>query len=376
MLPLLYFRTVTCSEWLVLRRFILLFDSKSKNRRWGPCVCNITQQISPHTDKQTTKQRICAGDKQRGKQRDPQRCRLVWHTSSLLPPTAAANFLLNISHLKQTFPPGCLRLRQYVFQHKRGDIMWLPSPPTRQSKITHGWDSAQIWIARRGRSSGKNEEVSLLGIPGLISACPSQRRPDWQAIQLSGSEKERKTVIISIIRSSPASLVDHLLSWPNELCTVWDGCARKAFSDPPAKGSDHNRKARTSGGKKQKEDTNDQTKRCQCLNTRVQSTACARCYSCNRKTQYSTRPIQEAKVASDKCLLWFHTHTFHSTNRHLLVKKKYLYIYIHNGVCSNTKVHFWRCQMFHRLKNLPKASSRGLLLWRNCSSEHTITSWR
>lgn len=82
------------------------------------------------------------------------------------------------------------------------------------------------------------------------------------------------------------------------------------------------RRGKVGGG--QKEDTDDQTKRCQCLNTRVQSTACARCYSWDRKTPYSTRP-QEAKVACEKCLLWFRTHTFHSTNRHLLVKKKYVY---------------------------------------------------
>lgn len=327
MLPLLYFQTVTCCEWLVLRQFILLFpDSKWKNRRWGPCVCNITQQISPHTNKQATKQRICAGDKQRGKQRDPQRCRLVWHTSSLLPPTAAANFLLNISHLKQTFPPGCLRLRQYVFQHKRGDIMWLLSPISPDASIkNYSWMGLSADMDRSAeKEQRKNEEVSLLEYPDW-SACA---RANGGLIDKQYNKVEaRRNGRPSLYQSSvlpPPPFVDHLRSRPNELCTVWDGCARKAFSDPPAKGSDHNRKARKSGGGGQKEDTDDQTKRCQCLNTRVQSTACARCYSWDRKTPYSTRP-QEAKVACEKCLLWFRTHTFHSTNRHLLVKKKYVY---------------------------------------------------
>lgn len=333
MLPSLYFQTVTCSEWLVLRRFILLLpDSKSENRRRGPCVCNITQQIGPHTDKQTTKQWICAGNKQRGKRRDPQRCRLVRRTSSLLPPTAAANFLLNISHLKQTFPPGCLHRRQYVFQHKRGDIMLLPSPVSPDASIKN--DSWMGLSAVTDHSAGKEQRNTRIDLrtPQPTAAWLTSNTIKWKR---EGTE-DRHYINHLFFPRLPLSII----------------CAHDLMSFVRSETAAHvklsvillqkaqiitGRRGKV-GGKKQKEDTDDQTKRCQCLNTRVQSTACARCYSWDWKTPYSTRPIQEAKVADDKCLLWFRTYTFHSTNGHLLVK--YIYICIHNGVCSNTKVHF------------------------------------
>lgn len=77
-----------------------------------------------------------------------------------------------------------------------------------------------------GRSSGK-VQISLLGILGLICVWQSQPSADWQEIQLSGSKKERKTIIISII--SP-SFVDHLCSWSNELCVLWHKFNRKYYN--------------------------------------------------------------------------------------------------------------------------------------------------
>lgn len=90
--------------------------------------------------------------------------------------------------------------------HKRGDIMQLPSRLPNVSIKNYSRTRLSIDIDRSvGRSRGR-EEISLLGILRLICVCLSQQSSDWQAIQLRGSKKKRKTIIISIISPSPAFL--------------------------------------------------------------------------------------------------------------------------------------------------------------------------
>lgn len=113
-----------------------------------------------------------------------------------------SQFPANISHLTQTFPPGYLCCCQYAPDTNEValcDFRHL-SPQCVNQKLPT--DSTQ----HRYRSLGGKERISLPGILWLICARLSQQSPDWQAIQLSGSEKERKTIIISITSPSPAFL--------------------------------------------------------------------------------------------------------------------------------------------------------------------------
>lgn len=113
-----------------------------------------------------------------------------------------SQFPANISHLTQTFPPGYLCCCQYVPDANEVALCDFRRLSPRRVNQKLPTDSTQ----HRYRSLGGKEKISLLGILWLICVRLSQQSPDWQAIQLSGSEKERKTIIISITSPSPAFL--------------------------------------------------------------------------------------------------------------------------------------------------------------------------
>lgn len=77
--------------------------------------------------------------------------------------------------------------------------MRLPSlvSTTCQSKLLMGL--TRYRYRSLGEEGQQKEQISLLGILQLICVWLSHQSADWQAIQLSGSKKERKTIIISII---------------------------------------------------------------------------------------------------------------------------------------------------------------------------------
>lgn len=90
--------------------------------------------------------------------------------------------------------------------HKRGGIMQLPSRLPNASIKNYSRTRLSTDMDRSVRRSRGRQEISLLGILRLICVRLSQQSSDWQATQLSGSKKERKTIIISIISPSPAFL--------------------------------------------------------------------------------------------------------------------------------------------------------------------------
>lgn len=123
------------------------------------------------------------------------------HTTSAL---LLSQLPTNISHLTQTFPPGCyLRCCQYVIDTNEVTLCGahLLSPRRVNQKLLtdpteHRYRSLGGEEQRKGGDiSSRNTCIDCVWL--------SQRLPDWQAIQLSGSKKERKTIIISIISPSP-----------------------------------------------------------------------------------------------------------------------------------------------------------------------------
>lgn len=110
----------------------------------------------------------------------------------------------NNSDLTQTFSPGCyLWSCQYIIDTNKVTLRGSGSPLC-QSNITHG-PVQQRYRSVRGEGRLK-KQICLLEILRLICMWLSQLPSDWQAIQLSGNEEERKTIIISIISPSPAFL--------------------------------------------------------------------------------------------------------------------------------------------------------------------------
>lgn len=137
-------------------------------------------------------------------------------TTSALP---RSQFPTYISHLTQTFPPGCyLCCCQYVIDTNEVTLCDSPLLSPRRVNQKLFMDPTQHRYRSLCGEEQRKEQISLLGILGLICVWLSQQSADWQAIQLSGSEKERKTIIISIISPSlrlPSSIIcaHHLMGF-------------------------------------------------------------------------------------------------------------------------------------------------------------------
>lgn len=73
-------------------------------------------------------------------------------------------------------------LLSICYRHKRGDIIWLlslVSPCVNQKLLT---DPAQDWYRSLSGEELWKEQISLLGMLGLICVWLSQQSPDWQAV--------------------------------------------------------------------------------------------------------------------------------------------------------------------------------------------------
>lgn len=112
--------------------------------------------------------------------------------------------------------------------HKWGDVIWLPS-------LASECQSKSCLITVIDPSVGRWAE-------GLICVRLSKQSSDWQAIQLSGSEKERKTIITSIISHSSTfccQTLSLLSKWALNFCWIslisYDGPAPtwKTNAPPP-----------------------------------------------------------------------------------------------------------------------------------------------
>lgn len=98
----------------------------------------------------------------------------------------------HISHLTQPFPPCChgTTVNMLLTQMKRYYWVSLTGLSVSIKILAH-----HSYVSVSGGMCGGHETLDW-------SVCAWANSPDWQAIQLSGSEKERNTIIISIISHS------------------------------------------------------------------------------------------------------------------------------------------------------------------------------
>lgn len=234
-------------------------------------------------------------------------------------------FPTNISHLTQTFPPGCyLCCCQYVIDTNEVTLCGshLLSPRRVNQKLL--MDPTQHRYRSLSGEERRKEQISLLGILGLICVWLSQQSADWQAIQLSGSEKETEDhhyINHQFFPRIPSSIicVHHLMGF---VCSETNFTVNITIMSPgftPAQSRNDKKDKKKKGKTERDERKSKKNKRfyfhCQCSLLRHSgSKYCkVRRYSWDSNTPYDTGLFRYAEVLITKGSWWslrYYMHTF------------------------------------------------------------------